>query len=133
MRKFSIGSQWKTRGGWRAVVVDYDDTRPVFWHRKDKITMDHDVDGYGSVNGDSDYAVGASTDLPSLEIVAFEPVPWKEPVVHEGWFNVYDRRDTGFSLGLAVPQTKEHCDSDHSEFKDRIACIKIKFTEGDGL
>ena len=44
MNKFEIGSQWKTRGGWRAVVVDIqeDETHPfIAWHSKHDETWGH--------------------------------------------------------------------------------------------
>jgi hypothetical protein len=33
--KFPIGSQWKTRGGWRAVVVDHLNDQILVLHSKE--------------------------------------------------------------------------------------------------
>lgn len=126
MTEFTIGSQWKTCGGWRAVVVDYNGSRPVFWHSKDQKSLDHDIDGYETEG----YAVGQSVNM--LDKNAFEPEPWKEPVVHEGWINIRTYFDDGGDQRMHWFETKDGADNCRS-CADRIACIPIKFTEGEGL
>jgi len=122
MSKFEIGSVWKTRGGWKAVVVD---VRPItkdanltmtVWHlesTRGHTTSAHPVSGV--------YLPGEEKAWDLIE-------PWKEPIVHEGWvrINKYDSRgmDTA-GFHEEKPNT--------SEWSSAIACIKIKFTEGDGL
>jgi len=120
--KYEIGTEWKTRGGWRAMIVGAADELTV-WH-EGFIDQLHDSSGLNMRNEDDSYS------SPEEEFDLIEP--WKEPIVHEGWFNVY-RRSYGFVLGLARPQTKEQCDADHSNFDNRIACVPLNFTEGEGL
>lgn len=45
MNKFTIGSQWKTRGGWRAVVVDNDGLFIAVWHKTERESYLHYKDG----------------------------------------------------------------------------------------
>ena len=121
MNKFPIGSQWKTHGGWRAVIVDYDGERPIVWHSKDNSIRDidstgYDYDGYGIGPG-----IITGTD--------FIPTPWEGPVVHEGWINVHK-----LYTEMHFYNRRENADigKDEGDSK-RIACIPIKFTEGEGL
>jgi hypothetical protein len=43
--KFEIGSQWKTRGGWRAVVVNIENSGLVVWHSDKSTAHYHYRDG----------------------------------------------------------------------------------------
>ena len=124
MSKFPIGSQWKTHGGWRAVVVDCDGKRPIVWHSKDNSIRDCDSSGY-DYDG---YGIGAGI----VTDTNFIPTPWKEPiepVVCEGWINVHKLyREMHFY------NRRENADAGKDEGdSERIACIPIKFTEGEGL
>lgn len=38
--KFEIGSQWKTRGGWRAVVVSHYANSMMVWHDMGRLPLD---------------------------------------------------------------------------------------------
>ena len=115
MSKFTVGSQWRTRGGWRAVVVSKLASGGFgAWH--DGVPQDayHTPDGVtGNIGGG---VFDSNNDL--IE-------PWKDPIVHEGWFNFYRDGDAWSH------KTKEKADKYNC--KNRITCIKIKFTEGDGL
>jgi hypothetical protein len=49
MTKFTVGSQWLTKGGWRAVVVGIENNlegeQLVVWHEADDTTWRHAMDG----------------------------------------------------------------------------------------
>lgn len=119
MNKYEIGTQWKTRGGWRAVVVDVLNIGFVAYHsmvlNNRSGTIQHDTDGKGY--NDRVY------DL--IE-------PWPEPVVHEGWvmfkkYPVIDGEDietAGFYTSNPIETKKDG---------DYVACIKVRFEEGEGL
>ena len=115
MSKFEIGSQWKTRGGWRAFVVSKLASGGFgAWH--DGVPQDayHTPDGVtGNIGGG---VFDSNNDL--IE-------PWKDHIVHESWINIYRQ------LCSRMHSTKDYADKVSAG--DRIACIKIKFTEGDGL
>lgn len=54
------------------------------------------------------------------------------PEKHVVWVNVYrDDRKVGFMFG-SERASKESCDNDHF-VGGRVACIKVEFTEGEGL
>lgn len=118
--EFEIGTQWLTRDGRRAVVINHyiNVHGKAFeaWHSEtpmDNSIKAHDEDGSRhSILMDSD------DDLIALWI---EP-----PVVQERWLNIYKDGDIGKLRG-----TKGEADG--QDAGDRIACIKIKFTEGEGL
>ena len=88
MSKFEIGSQWKTRGGWRAVVVDdklntQDPLYPVnVWHSggDEEETMRHTASGLTFASRDNDeyemWPEGRNYDLiePWKELREFEVV-----------------------------------------------------------
>lgn len=50
---------------------------------------------------------------------------------HEGWVNIYSNGGIVRYLYLYLHDSKENADK--SSYPHRIACIKIKFKEGDGL
>ena len=127
MNKFTIGSQWKTRGGWRAVAVG------VF--EDGGLLAAHDINGrlheteliahcnYGMYSGD----------LRKYDLIE----PWAEPIVHDGWVNVI--KDNGVVRLGVLHESKEKCNFDGRVYKcngllpDIIACVRFKFTEGEGL
>lgn len=51
------------------------------------------------------------------------------PVKHEGWLNIYPTN----GIEGYFYKTKEEADNAASIIMKRIACIKIEFTEGEGL
>lgn len=122
--KYEIGSQWKTRGGWRAMVLANDtvgvNDREEYlrvWHSdlSDTIRLqyaDNGKNGHGETN--------------NYDLIE----PWSEPVVHEGWVNIYPPRSSDNVFDCGMIGTRKRCDAIS---KDRIACVKIKFTEGEGL
>ncbi len=121
MSKFTIGSQWKTRGGWRAIVVRiprFDGEDFVCFHDMSY----NEIDTYRHFE-DGRYA-GHST-RGRHDLIE----PWQEPVVHEGWINVHK-----LYTEMYFYNRRENADADKDEGNsERIACIKIKFTEGEGL
>ena len=111
MSKFKIGSQWKTRDGGRAVVIDTQHGRVVAWHKNNR-TIQYHYDN-GSFYMDSDH----QDDRDLVE-------PWKEPIVHEKWLNIYADHSG---------QHNSKKEADVIACPGRLACIKIIFAEGDGL
>lgn len=70
--KFKTGSQWKTRGGWRAMVVDVHIGCPVVWHSREGNVFQHTP--YGALAGKDDYNLISE---------------WVEPIKRTFWVNVY--------------------------------------------
>ena len=114
MNKFIIGSQWKTRGGWRAVVVDNDGLFIAVWHKTERESYLHYKDGMLQSNCPG-----------NLDLIE----PWVEPKEHDVWLNIYKSKEHSFdAFGYDL---KERADS--TLIKQRIACVNVKFKEGDGL
>lgn len=113
MNKFEIGTQWKTRGGWRAVVVaEINDGQLLVWHRV-CVEQVHDTHGHNLRNNGEKYNSPAE-DFDLIE-------PWKDPIEHEVWINMYPHQSS----------TKQGADEVAKE--ERLACVKVRYTEGDGL
>ena len=113
MNKFTIGSQWKTRGGWRAVVVDNDGLFIAVWHKTERESYLHYKDGMLQSNCPG-----------NLDLIE----PWVEPKEYDVWVNVH----MGPSTIITSAWTKKE-DADKFGTDDRIACVNVKFKEGDGL
>lgn len=113
MNGFEVGSQWRTRGGWRAVVVAIGKA----WHEEPLTTRSY-TKAVLSFN-----PAGAADVAKSYDLVE----PWVDPVEHEGWVSVFwnGKSDSAISFG-------ELYEDKHSKPR-AIACIKIKFEEGEGL
>lgn len=118
--KFEIGTQWKTLAGNRAVCVGYKPVggaaRPLFWHADDCKTVDHDVGGYALDSRSLTGKVGEDK----------SPEPWKEPRIGTMWINIYSE-----SHGSYSGRTKKEADLVSGD--SRIACIEVKWKEGEGL
>ena len=69
--KLEVGKQYKTRGGWRAVVVSEEKDGFKVWHSKDNMI------GQNHITGN---VFGAMDNLPA-DLVE----EWQEPEVIEGW------------------------------------------------
>ena len=135
--KFETGSQWKTRGGWRAVVVKnfYGKSSCCgleAWHENSGRVLEHGLTGsYGLFDEFGIFDVeGSDNDLVE---------PWKEPVVHEYWVNFVKHKKHG--VEIQGPFEKEQtADSEyrnlvfqHGSDVRRISRMRIKFEEGEGL
>lgn len=111
--KFPIGSQWKTRAGHRAVVVDVDSSAGlVVWHSNTGFVIAHNAQGVGLY----DNVVGR------IDLLT----PWTEPRKGTFFVNVYPD-----GAGVSDFESKESADD--SADTDRIACVRVDWTEGDGL
>ncbi len=109
--KYFIGSRWKCRDGGEAVVVKYD--------------------------GDSVFAYVLSTN----DAWRFNPngaccggwniydliEPWTEPRKGEFWVNVYPPSGPRDELW----DSREEADA--MDKGDRLACVRVQWTEGEGL
>jgi hypothetical protein len=109
--KLEIGKQYKASGGWRAMVVgrhngDLGDF--IVWHSNVDRTYPHGKTGEREV-------------CPIYSLIS----EWQEPRSGEVWVNVY-----GTGSGYAY-RTKD--EADRSALDERIACINVKWTEGEGL
>jgi hypothetical protein len=113
---FPIGSQLKSRGGWRAVVVRLYDNVPdplvsmLVWHDECAITKGHDENGKAVIGGG-----GKDSDLLTQ---------WVEPRKGEFWVNVYEKAVWDY-------ETKEKADALSS--CNRLACVRVEWSEGQGL
>lgn len=119
--KLELHKAYKTRGGWRAVVVKFHPETQSYlvWHdtpgRDD--TVGHSVNGYYEGT-----PVHPGTTPESYDLIE----EWFDLVTHEGWLNFY--KD---GPGTDIQKTRE-C-ADRIANAGRVACIRIKFTEGEGL
>jgi hypothetical protein len=110
--KLEIGKQYKTRGGWRAVVVAGPDENSDYlvWHSDIQKTLRHLNDGSWKFGYDD-----RTCDLTE---------EWKEPRKGTLWVNIYPD-NTFCSFGK-----KEVADVYKGT---RIACVKVHWTDGEGL
>lgn len=128
--KLEVGKQYKTRDGHRVVCVDIDridDNIPYrLWHENTCTTLWHKKDGIYH---------GSSRELDIIS-------EWVEPLKGEFWVNIYNNKANLFGCfsndcneynftTFASYSTKE--DADKPAEKHRIACVKVSWTEGDGL
>ena len=122
MSEFTIGSQWKARGGRMAVVVGYNNN-----YAPDSVHAFSAVIEYGGGFKIIRYTSIGTVYMSNCDKDQYDLIePWKEPVVHEGWVNFYpDYISEDFHVSHRI--------ADDMSGTDRIACIKIKFTEGEGL
>ena len=115
--KFEIGTSWRTRGGWRAVVVKQFANTMIVYHDCDHMSVkaqEHKLDG---IHVDVRDGYVSSADLI---------VPYVEPRTGEFWVNVYKE-----TLGSAC---LSKASADHSALPSkRLACVRVKWTEGEGL
>ncbi len=119
MTKFTIGSQRKTRGGWRAVVVELlDNNQILVWHGGGYRDQIHDSHGL-NLKGDDDTYNSPEKDFDLIE-------PWVEPVKHKGFLNIYPNDVLHSTEEVARIYADQH-------LAEPIACIEIEFTEGEGL
>jgi hypothetical protein len=122
--KFEVGKQYKTRVGWRAIVLKRliaDSSQGLVWidGLDDTIVVCLRSGKYLGVDG-KDY------DHDLIE-------EWKEPKQYSGWVNVYGvKHSDGVITGECIYETKEAAGSGAFS-KGRIACIKIDFQERDGI
>ena len=106
--KFTIGSQWRTRCGWRAVVVDIEGELLRVWHDKFDSNIWHKIDGriYGGIDKDYDL----------IE-------PWKEPRTGEVLVSIgIDGGVKGWEAG--------DCFGGTISDGDVVARVKVNWTEG---
>lgn len=124
--KFEIGSSWRTRGGWRAVVVGHgDDVTMRAWH--DVVLEREQVQFHFKATGECVRSSEVKNLLNTGDLIT----PWADPRTGEFWVNVYD--DKKPSIGnVYVYKSREEADS-FEEFYKRLACVRVKWTEGEGL
>jgi hypothetical protein len=105
--KLEVGKQYKTRGGWRCVVVeDRGGGNFTVWHSKDETTKWHIVCGlYNIFKGINE------------DIIA----EWSEPKTHEAWvaLQIFDNKQVA-----CIYQTK-------ISKNGILALKKITITEGE--
>lgn len=120
--KFTIGSQWLTKGGWRAVVVSIEDNLALVWHSADDTTWVH------SIRDGAPVAPGG--DRFSLDN------PYTEPRKGTVWVNVYVDKDDGKILTSSYP-SENGMESEKPVYEDLncelIASFKHDWTENEKL
>lgn len=110
-KKFPIGSKWKTRGGYVVVIVYHND------HSKTPLVV---------VSDKIDHAISLSNDgkVPPffgdniLDLIE----PYIEPKRGVGYLNIYN------SLISRLHETRQ--EADRFADKERLACIRVEWTEG---
>ncbi len=110
--KFTIGSQWTTKGGWRAVVVNKNSVGIVVWIENDNDTYIYDCGGMAVYKGES-----YNLDTPYIE-------PRKGTV----WVNVYLSDDGGIYSVSSLDGPEEYIEGDKL-----IASFKHDWTENEKL
>ncbi len=116
--KYEIGTQYKTRGGDKVMVLEeHCGLLHVFSYKENEAHM-YELDGvFSCLNADRK----ACRQYDLIE-------PWSDPVIHEGWVNVFIGKDGPYFRRWG--ETQEEIDAGGNM---KVAQIKIKFTEGDGL
>lgn len=111
-KNFEIGSQWRTRGGWMAIVVEHIANKdyPFLAHHPKRGQHTHDADGETDRSG--------YTELDLIE-------PWVEPQKGERWVNFYGDG----SIHTFASEVEAFKDS--SQYDDLLARKRITWTEGD--
>lgn len=108
--EFKEGSIWKTRGGWKAVVVDTaGDGDILVYHTKTMYILGHDEHGVNS------------SELTDYDLIS----PWTEPRSGEFWVNVYNYH--GDIIRIMTDKKAEKRDFDYK----LLATKHIKWVEGD--
>lgn len=128
MTKFTIGSQWETRNGGRAVVVGYDHDNEdgqtlLVWIEADehgeRCTENYSPDGRYFISPDMDESI--------YDLVR----PWVEKKRGTFFINVY-MADQPYAGGEF--STREAADKSAADVKrKRLACVEINWIEGQGL
>ncbi len=116
--KLEVGKQYKTRGGWRCVVVDVDEfDNFVVWHKPknklhgvfDSIEQEHQKNGK---------AIGGLVSGCDRDIIS----EWVEPKTYEVWVGLGEH---------GCPYASTDRDTLHSYGARKIAIKKITITEGE--
>lgn len=117
--KFEIGSQWKTRGGWRAVVVVDNGESLNVWHSSAKDTYTH------KKNGKYRYYCGNDYDLMSpwndYDLIS----PWEEPREGKVWVNIYEDQD-----GNIYAKSTDYLDIARVSGLKQLDRVKVEWREG---
>lgn len=111
-----IGKQYKTRGGWRAVVVSCENGMFCAWNASSDLVLVY-YDKKGVANSGKDF------DLIS---------EWVEPRKGEFWVNVYDAHSE-VQTGGVCPSRKVADTVSARDILKRIACVRVEWTEGQGM
>ena len=129
--KFTIGSQWLTRGNWKAVVVSSkakgSTNRMIVWHQEVGSNRDEGNIHIHLLDGRLD---DCACDANNYDLIE----PWKEP--RKGEFDVLVLAN---EKGIRqVLETKDWggclcCDLGNFNKENIIASITVKWTEGEGL
>ena len=106
--KYEIGSQWRTRGGWRAVVVTHEADGLLVWHSNTEKTCKLYYDGCLEGN--------AATAWDLIE-------PWKEPKRGVAYVNIYDKDVFSYPY-------ETRAEADRHVLNNRLACVKVEWKEG---
>ena len=114
--KFTVGSQWMTQGGWRAVVVHVDSNIIKVWHSGDNgyETIWHKVDGV---------AVGH----PECNLLT----PYVDPCKGTVWVNIWWDIKSSCTCSVISDTYEDHKEDLPNEFYTLIASFKHDWTEGE--
>jgi hypothetical protein len=119
--KFTIGSQWTTKGGWRAVVVDESNGCYYAWHDKNSELVAHNNKGENKI------PYGTSNDFDLI-------TPYTEPRKGTVWVNVWEDNNTNEIVSIAWDSEKDAKeDTEMTGFNTLLASFKHDWTEGDKI
>jgi hypothetical protein len=106
--KYPIKSEWKTRGGWKAMVVDHTEDEIIVYHNK--ALLPHNTDGT------------SPTPSNSYDLLT----PWKEPLTGEVWLNVYAKAQ---ELIYQAHDDREEADGCANWDSNRIGRMRVQLEE----
>lgn len=114
--KFTVGSQWTTKGGWRAVVVTNIKTGYLVWHENENETFLHHTNGAHTVDTDYDL-INLHTELRKGTV----------------WVNIWVG-DDGEPFALVFDKEADYIeDKVNDSFYTCIASFKHDWTENEKL
>ena len=119
MTQFKKLTEWRTRGGWRAVIVKAEEHQLTVWHSV------HPNTAFAHDNAGKYIMHVYNCPEPALEDLL---EPWVEKRSGTVWVNVNE--DGNFW----IRSSREQADiAAAAHGVKRLACVEVKWTEGEGL
>lgn len=111
--KLEVGKFYKDREGNKIEVIAIRDERAMTYAVSEKALYSYGLDGRfcDADNNDSQY------DL--IE-------EWQEPVVIEGWCNIYKNEEIGHEIGRPYPTKEEAAEVHNGDPANTLVCLHIK-------
>jgi hypothetical protein len=130
--EIEVGKQYKTRGGWRAVVVDTTMEGFLCWHNNPSTTKFHHKDGSATI---IDGGYDLIEEYQKIIDGGYDLIEeYQEPEVIEGWVEIYganiEEIDAAFYDNRANLKNGVRNTEEFSSGKT-FAVKRIKFTVGE--